>query len=679
VPPQTITEPAPERVRPEPSGTSAAPQEPFGGLAYRGLHLVVLTAFGVSRPLFTDLDDGMLFLVLDWGPTQIVLLALLATLAPPAALLAIEALAGIWSRRAEYWLHLCFVAGLASVFASQLILDRWDPSNRLHALLSVAAGLAFALAYAKGQPIRSILTVLAPLPILAICLFLFFSPVEKVAFAGQGDPPAEPVRLPNPVVMIILDEMQGQSLMDGSRHIDASRFPNFARLAHNSTWFRNATTAHSFTEYAVPSIVTGHRSTPDSRPIAADHQRGIFNLLGANPMTVQEPFTDLCPRSLCPATGSALDVTKVGAEASLHQWLPDTLADRIPTPQGENDPAAETAQLVSELGRTDEPALHYFHVLLPHSPYAWLPSGRRHASRRSTQFGLKGADRWDPQPWPVVQAHQEYLLQLMYTDRLLGKILDRLEATGMYDRSLVMLMADHGVSFHAGGSRREVTPENYEDIMSVPFFVKVPGQKTGRVNDQFIRNLDAVPTIMDSLGLKSPWRFQGQSVFTPRTDPNPALDIRTIPGTRLSFKARTFVRRRDAAVRAQIAQFGTSESDLYRIGPHSALIGRKPEGTRRLETAAIALESQSRPFYDPRAEDVPVHVQGTVVGPAARDVREIAVAVNGVVEATTRTVSSDGEMRFSALVPESQLRRGANRIELYEISPGPRLARIRAH
>lgn len=677
MPLQTVTEAPPSLARPDRDETTTA-RRARGDLAIRGLHLAVLTSFGISRPLFTDLDDGMLFMVLDYGPKQVIFLAVVAALGPPALLLAIEALAGLWSRRVEYWLHLCFIAGLVSIFASQLILDRWDPSNRLHALLSVLAGVAFALAYAKAQPIRSILSVLAPVPVLCVCLFLFFSPIEKGAFAGQGEPPAQPVRLPNPVVMIVLDEFPGQALMDASGRINETRLPNFARLGRQSTWFRNATTVHSFTEFSVPSIVSGHRSKRDSRPIAADHPRSIFGLLNGNPMTVQEPFTDLCPRSLCPATGSAADVLKVGAEVSLHQWLPDTLADRVPVPQGENDPATEAAEFVASLGGTDEPALHYLHMLLPHSPYAWLPSGKRHASRRSTQFGLKGADRWESEPWPVVQAHQEFLLQLMYTDRIVGAILDRLEAKGLYDRSLVILMADHGVSFHPDGSRREVTSDNFEDILSVPFFVKAPGQKRGRVSDQFVRTIDAVPTIVDLLELDSPWRFQGESVRAPRTDPNPRLDIRTVPGVRLSLRARTFVRRRDAAARAQAARFGTTESDLYRIGPSPDLFGRAPSTSRTLESASIALTSPPRPFYDPRSEEVPVRVEGAVVGPGAGDVHQIAVALNGVIAATTRTVNSEGQTRFTALLPESRLRAGANRIALYEISPGPRLARIRA-
>jgi hypothetical protein len=642
------------------------------------VHLAVLSALGIAEPLFTELDDGNLFIVLDYGPEQIVLLGLAAVLGPPAVLLLLEGLAGLWSRRVANGLHVCFIAGLAAIFASQLVVDRWAPPSRVHASIAVLAGAAFAVAYAKSQPIRSILTVLAPVPVLFLCLFLFFSPVEKVAFASQGDPPAKPLRLPSPVVMIILDEMQGTALTDASGQIDKSRFPNFARLGQRSTWFRNATTAHSFTDFAVPAIVSGRRSSPDDRPTAVDHPHNIFSLMTGNPMTVQEALTDLCPRSLCPTAGSAREVLDVAARTSMRQWLPRPLADRVDAVGGDNDPPAEAARFVASLGRSDEPALHYLHLLLPHAPYAFLPTGKRHASRTSKLIGLSGADRWDREPWPVIQAHQAFLLQLRYTDRLLGAVLDRLEATRTYDQSLVVLVADHGVSFHPGGSRREVTRDNFEDILSVPFFVKAPGQRRGRVSDQFVRNIDALPTIVDVLGLHSPWRWEGRSVFAPRTDPNPPLDIRTAPGARFSFQARAFVRRRDAAVRAQAARFGTGEASLYRIGPHPGLLGRAPGTARLSDGARVELATGVRPVYDPHVEGVPVRVQGTVVGPRARGVRQIAVALNGRIAATMRTFSAVADTRFTALLPESRLRPGMNRVTLYEISPGPRLARIRA-
>ena len=65
-----------------------------------------------------------------------------------------------------------------------------------------------------------------------------------------------------PVVMIVFDELSGLALMGPDGGIDAARFPNFARLAGDSTWYRNATTVADFTDHALPALLTGERPRP---------------------------------------------------------------------------------------------------------------------------------------------------------------------------------------------------------------------------------------------------------------------------------------------------------------------------------------------------------------------------------------------------------------------------------
>src|SRR5262249_39630658 len=70
---------------------------------------------------------------------------------------------------------------------------------------------------------------------------------------------------PAPVVMVVLDELRGTSLMNDRRQIDAEWFPHFAELAHRSTWYRNATTVHHETRFAVPALLSGRLpSTPEA-------------------------------------------------------------------------------------------------------------------------------------------------------------------------------------------------------------------------------------------------------------------------------------------------------------------------------------------------------------------------------------------------------------------------------
>jgi hypothetical protein len=81
---------------------------------------------------------------------------------------------------------------------------------------------------------------------------------------------------------------------------------------------------------------------------------------------------------------------------------------------------------------------------------------------------------------------------------------------------------------------------------------------------------------------------------------------------------------------------------------------------------------------DPRSDYVPTHPIGRIAGGGSGG-RDIAVAVNGRIAAVGNTFKlvegEDGEL-FSVMVPESSLRRGRNRIDVFEVGPGDSLQRL---
>ena len=86
---------------------------------------------------------------------------------------------------------------------------------------------------------------------------------------------------PPPIVFIILDEFPTTSLLNEHHQIDAVRYPNFAALARNATWFRNTTTVSSATAQAVPAILTGkYPDTGQRLPHAADHPHNSVYAVG---------------------------------------------------------------------------------------------------------------------------------------------------------------------------------------------------------------------------------------------------------------------------------------------------------------------------------------------------------------------------------------------------------------
>lgn len=74
----------------------------------------------------------------------------------------------------------------------------------------------------------------------------------------------------------------------------------------------------------------------------------------------------------------------------------------------------------------------------------------------------------------------------------------------------------------------------------------------------------------------------------------------------------------------------------------------------------------------------PTRVTGPLHGVPVGEHRDLAVAVNGRIQATGRSFELAQPRRefFSFMLPESALRPGSNRLELFELRPGGELVRV---
>jgi hypothetical protein len=684
----------------------------------------VLWSFAFAQPLLDLLGDTPEFFVAR-GNTRgdILVLAFALVLVPPLALTALEWLAGLLSRRLRDWLHLVLVGLLAAAFALQLIKD---VSIRSALLLAVALALGAlgALAYARTRAGPTALTVLGPAPLLFLLLFLLVSPVSKLVLPG-GQASAAGVEVPGepPVVVIVFDELAGFSLMGADGNIDAARYPSFARLARHATWYRNATGVADYTDRAVPAILTGERPDKGALPIADDHPESLFTLLGGDyDLDVTEPMTDICPRRLCPEEEAERDSTgrrlrALGSDlslVSLHLLLPGPLAGDLPavdrsfgnfrtTADGDEAAAADhpdtgaagrgLAALAAVIDRVEiarafehrlaraKPSgqLFFFHIQLPHNPYHYLPDGHRYPETVEglpglTSEGQPAGGGWTDDAALARQGFERYLLQVGYTDRLLGRLLDAMHASGIYDRSLVAVLADHGASFQPGLPLRAANPENLASIASIPLLIKSPGQTEGEVDDGNVNATDVLPTIAERLDVELPWPTEGR----PATAAAQRGTVRLQPhygDADLELPFAEFLRRRDALVDAMARDFGTGADGLYADPTAPRLVGTDVGGMETASGADFRLDGGGLlAAVDPSAPLVPALVTGELSGvPAAA---RLAVAVDGRVAASAVRWEDDDRQRFSAIVPPSAFARGANAVDLIAVLDG-RAMRVR--
>ena len=381
-----------------------------------------------------------------------------------------------------------------------------------------------------------------------------------------------------------------------------------------------------------------------------------------------EPITDVCPARLCPETRppvrarlSALaDDLTIVAE---HLLLPDDLRDGLPSldrgwlgfgsesegtfagieARGSrdklvgrlveriraDDATAGFARVTAALDHPSaRPPLVFMHSSLPHGPARSCPTA---AATRSTAGRTPASrERWTRRQWLVDQAFQRHVLQSRYADALVGRLLNKVREAGLYDDAVILVTADHGVSFRAGEPRRRMTAATMPDVAVVQFIVKAPGSapagwRTARCHHRRAaddrrgrRGARAVDDGRDAGGPAAGGREHADRRHR-RGQPGRAGGVGTVLDGR---------REREAA-EARLLRGGE-----YAIGPRPDLIGRR---------AGDAMADGARATVDaPReyaaiaggARVLPVLVSGDVAG--LPDDEPIAIAVNGRVVATTR-------------------------------------------
>jgi hypothetical protein len=625
-------------------------------LRIAGLHLLVLSSFAIAQPLFDLLGkNGEFFAARGSTRWDVVLFALLLVVVPPAVLLGIEALT---PRRARLAVHLVFVAALLGLFVLQAVNGDGASGWALMAI-AAAAGLAGAALYARVSAARTVLTVLAPAPLIFLALFLLDSDASRLTLSGTPSAYAAEVTPRAPAVVVIFDELPTNSLLDRHGVVDPVRFPHFAALQRSSTWFANESVVSEGTLHGVPSVLTGRLPRPDELPVYHDHPRNLFTLLGSGELHIVETETHLCPPKLCHESGDSFGrrLGSLYADTSvvyLHELLPDDLTRGIPSVSngwqdfwhnglGGSDPERRFERFMRTIRPTRGPALWYLHVLLPHSPWRFLPSGKRYEIRQAP--GWSSAEVWTDNQAAVDQYWQRHLLQLAFTDRMLGRLVARLRAAGLYDRSLFVVTADEGLSFRAGEKRRPASAANLQDISYVPLFVKLPHQRRGRVVRRPTRSVDVLPTIAAALGVRIPWHVDGDNALSP-VRPEPYVTVAKDHGKRFVVPAPALGAKREAALRRQLALFGSDEPapTLYAVGPFRGLLGHTTAGLRRAHVELDGLDLSSDP----------VQVSGKV----NQNLHNVAVAAGGKVVAVVPAAKG----RFWALVPRASLKSASPRV-----------------
>jgi len=118
-----------------------------------------------------------------------------------------------------------------------------------------------------------------------------------------------------------------------------------------------------------------------------------------------------------------------------------------------------------------------------------------------------------PEPYRSRYATEPYDGAVAYEDAAVGKLLRQLRSGGLYDGSVIAVMADHGESLGAHGEDTHGI-FLYDETIQVPLLIKLPHSLYGRKKIEDRAELvDVLPTLLEEAHIAVPKEVQGDSLL----------------------------------------------------------------------------------------------------------------------------------------------------------------------
>ena len=117
-----------------------------------------------------------------------------------------------------------------------------------------------------------------------------------------------------------------------------------------------------------------------------------------------------------------------------------------------------------------------------------------------------------PEPYKSRYAAEPYDGEIAYMDSAVGKLLRELKTRGLYDGTMIAVMADHGESLGAHGENNHGF-FLYDETIRVPLVIKLPqtGAAEKRIENR-VELVDVMPTLLQIAGAAVPAEVQGKSL-----------------------------------------------------------------------------------------------------------------------------------------------------------------------
>lgn len=268
--------------------------------------------------------------------------------------------------------------------------------------------------------------------------------------------------------------------------------PNVDALAAEGVLFEKAFTPIPITLPSHTTIMTG--KVPFAHGV---RDNGIFSV-GPQQKTLAEYLKEAGY-----ATGAAIASFPLTSEFGINQGF-DFFEDKI------------TAHFEDFFGNRNVPRQRLFfdernagqvnEALLP-----WLETNANKPFFAWAHYFDPHQPHEPPAPYSHLYASDLYNGEIAYADQSFGVLVNRLKELGVYEKTLIILTADHGEGM---GDHNEETHSMlvYNSTLHVPLIIKAPQSAKGRRISQRVGTVDIFPTVMEVLGFPLPNNIQGRSL-----------------------------------------------------------------------------------------------------------------------------------------------------------------------
>ena len=106
-----------------------------------------------------------------------------------------------------------------------------------------------------------------------------------------------------------------------------------------------------------------------------------------------------------------------------------------------------------------------------------------------------------------------YAAEVTMVDRWLGKFIERAHELGVMERTLIVVVSDHGHCLGEHGYTGKPPYALYPELTDTVFMIRHPGSKgAGQKSDFFASTHDVAPTVLGFLGIQQPAPMDGQDL-----------------------------------------------------------------------------------------------------------------------------------------------------------------------